>query len=149
MAPKRNGPSPAWLHPFPDLGRPRNTRNFSYLLNARERRKALLVGLSEKARQKRIVVLDSLAFPAIKTKSFVAMLKRLPVAEKKTLIVQATPDAVVTKSARNIPHVTTIAANSLNLVDVLRHDFLLVPLPSLEKMNALVPHSSTHHHGTS
>jgi len=122
--------SPIWVGGGVTFG-PRNNRNFSMRLNRKERRKAILMTLSAKAEADRILVLDALEFPEIKSKSLAAMLAKLPVKGKKTLLIQPKPEATITKSARNIPNVTTIAANSLNVLDVLRHDVLLLPQASL------------------
>ena len=43
-------------------------------------------------------------------------------------------DQTVVKSARNIPGVTVISADSLNVLAVLNHQYLLMPVQSLEKI---------------
>lgn len=127
--------SPIWVGGGVTFG-PRNNRNFSMRINKKERRKAILMTLSAKADADRILVLDKLDLPEIKSKKLAAILAKLPSKGKKTLLVQPTPEPTVIKSARNIPNITTIAANSLNVLDVLRHDVLLLPqasLPIIEK----------------
>lgn len=122
--------SPLWVGGGVTFG-PRNNRNFSVRMNKKERRKAILMTLSAKAEADRILVLETLNLPEIKTKQLATVLAKLPMKGKKTLLVQPEPEATIIKSARNIPHVTTIAANSLNVLDVLRHDQLVLPQASL------------------
>lgn len=123
--------SPLWVGGGVTFG-PRPDRNFSLRVNKKELRKALLMSLSSKAQDKKIIVLSDLSLPEIKTKTVATLFRKLPNAKKSTLLVQSKPDAKVYRSARNIDRVTTILANSLNVVDVLRHDYLVMPQSSLE-----------------
>lgn len=124
--------SPLWAGGGITFG-PRPDRNFSVAMNKKEMRKALSMVLSEKARAEHIVLMDGLAVPDGKTRQLALLLKRLPVNNARTtLIVQPTPDDAVRRSARNMQRVSTILANSLNVLDVLRHDYLLMPEASLD-----------------
>ena len=121
--------SPLWTGGGVTFG-PRNINNFSLKMNKRAKRKALLMTLSDKAAQKKIVVIDKLELPAIKSNSLIKILKKLPI-NNKILLVLSKVDQNIIKSARNVPAVTTIQANSLNTVDVLNHEFLLITKDSL------------------
>ncbi|MBI3956395.1 MAG: 50S ribosomal protein L4 [Candidatus Kerfeldbacteria bacterium] len=123
--------SPIWVGGGVAFG-PRNTRNFTMRLNRKEKRKALLMGLSVKAGEQKIIVLDKLELAAIKTKQLAAILTKLQPKQRPTLLVQSAPNAAIIKSARNLPFVTTIAANSLNIVDVLRSDCVVLPMDSVK-----------------
>lgn len=123
--------SPIWVGGGVTFG-PRSDRSFGRAINRKELRKALFMTLSEKARADHVIVLDDLAFTESKTKHMAELLKNLSLDERPTLVVQPRPDQTVVKAGRNLPHVTTILANSLNVFDVLRHDFLLLPKASLD-----------------
>lgn len=118
--------SPIWVGGGVAFG-PRNDRNFSIRINKKERRKAMLMMLSAKVSDDKLLVLEKLELPAIKTKQLAGILAKLPSKNKRTLLVQGSPKDTIVKSARNIPRVTTIAANSLNVIDILRNDYLLLP----------------------
>lgn len=77
-------------------------RSYSYKLPKKVRRLAIKSALSTKVLEENILVLQSLAFEAPKTKDFKAVLGNLSV-EKKALIVTADLDENVALSARNIP----------------------------------------------
>lgn len=117
--------SPIWKGGGVTFG-PRKDRNFSLKMNKKERQQALFMTLTDKVAQKNLVLLDALTIAAIKTKPFATMLRKLPV--KNTVLV-AIPEKSenLEKSARNIPGVTVIRANSLNVIDVLNHKTLVMP----------------------
>lgn len=133
--------SPIWVGGGVTFG-PRKNRNFVLRINKKEVRKALMMALSVKAKNDQVVLIDKLELPAIKTKTLVAALHKLPTKGKTTLLVQATQDAIIAKSARNIPTVTTIAARNLNIVDVLRHRILMLPVGALDVLTTTFAHAS-------
>ena len=91
----------------------------AYKLPKKVRRLAIKSALSSKVLEENILVLESLAFDAPKTKEFVAVLKDLSV-DTKALIVTADLDENVALSARNIPGVTVVAADGINVLDVVK-----------------------------
>jgi len=99
-------------------------------LNKKARRKALLMTLSDKARDKSIVVLDKLELTAIKTKDLLKIISKLPL-KKKILVVSPKSDLKIIKSARNLQNIKIINANSLNVVDILGYKYLLILKDSL------------------
>jgi large subunit ribosomal protein L4 len=113
---------------------PRNTRNFSKAMPKKERRAALFSSLSQKAGAKDVLALESFLLETPKTKTFVALLSKLPVA-KKYLFVISERNEVFQKSAHNIPNVNVVLANYINPYDVLHADkvcFLKDSLSTLE-----------------
>lgn len=121
--------SPIWKGGGVTFG-PRSNRNFSKKVNRKAKQKALLMTLSDKAANGKLVLLNELAFPEIKTKRFAEILAKLPV-KRTVLTVLPARDEKVVLSTRNIPGVTAIRADSLNVYDILRHDCLLMPIASL------------------
>ncbi|MBI4093264.1 MAG: 50S ribosomal protein L4 [Candidatus Kerfeldbacteria bacterium] len=122
--------SPLWKGGGVTFG-PRNTRNFSLKMNKKARQKALYMALSDKVAANRLIVIDSLELPAIKTKAFIAVMKKLPL-QPSTLVILPAADERLVKSCRNIPNVTTIRGDSLNVVDVMKHESILLPRPAVE-----------------
>ncbi len=95
------------------------------------KRKALLMCLSDRARDEKIVLIDKLEMDGFKTKKFLEILNNLPNKEKKTLLVLTNNDKKVIKSAANLPYVETTEARGLNVADVLNHNYLMIPVESL------------------
>jgi len=122
--------SPLWRGGGITFG-PTPKRVFAKKITKKEKRKALFMSLTDKVEKKCLVLLDKLKLAEVKTKKMVEILNKLFTKEKSTLIVLPKPDKVIQKSAANLPHVKTLLADSLNVVDVLKHDYLLVPTDSL------------------
>ena len=76
-------------------------------------------------------------FDAPKTKDFKGVLKALSV-ESKALIVTADLDENVALSARNIPGVTVVTADGINVLDVLNHDKLIITKAAVEKVEEVL-----------
>ena len=100
-------------------------REYRYTLNKKVRRLALKSAFSAKAKENEMIVLDALTVDTFSTKTVVNMLKAVG-ADRKALIVLATNDAKVIKSAANIPGVKTAQVNNLNVYDVLNADKFIV-----------------------
>ena len=108
-------------------------RKYGFSLPKKARRLALKSALSAKVAGGEILVLEDLHFPAPKTKEMVALLNRFNL-HRKTLIVLPAPEENVEKSARNIPGVTTMLPEELNVYDILNHDRLLFTREAVEKV---------------
>ncbi|NRD77530.1 50S ribosomal protein L4 [Bacillus sp. BRMEA1] len=112
-------------------------RSYSYKLPKKVRRLAIKSALSSKVLEENVLVLESLAFEAPKTKDFKAVLNGLSV-EKKALIVTANLDENVALSARNIPGVTVVTADGINVLDVVNHDKLIMTKAAVEKVEEVL-----------
>lgn len=112
-------------------------RSYSYSIPKKKRRLALKSVLSSKVLDNDIIVLDSLNFDAPKTKEMVKVLEALNV-DKKALIVTAELDENVAKSARNIKGMTPVAANSMNVYDLLNHNKLIITKDAIAKVEEVL-----------
>ena len=123
--------SPQWTHGGIALGP--KPRTYRYSINKKAKRVAMKSALSAKVAEGNLIVLDTLAFDEIKTKSMVNVLKALNVADK-ALVVLPAPDAVVIKSARNIEGVKTSCVNTLNVYDIVNHDKFVITKEAVNKV---------------
>ena len=112
-------------------------RSYSYKLPKKVRRLAIKSALSSKVQAENILVLESLAFEAPKTKEFKSVLNGLSV-NTKALIVTAGLEENVALSARNIPGVTVVTAEGINVLDVLNHDKLIMTKAAVEKVEEVL-----------
>ncbi|KQL52123.1 50S ribosomal protein L4 [Heyndrickxia shackletonii] len=112
-------------------------RSYSYKLPKKVRRLAIKSALSSKVLEANILVLESLSFDAPKTKEFAAVLKNLSVS-KKALVVTDGSDVNVALSARNIPGITVVEANGINVLDVVSHDQLIITKAAVEKVEEVL-----------
>ena len=123
--------SPQWRHGGVALGP--KPRSYSYSLNKKVKRLALLSALSSKVADEDIVVLDEIKTDEFKTKTIVNMLKALNV-DEKALIVLDTNDKKVIKSAANIPGIKTTQYNTLNVYDILNYDKFIIVKDAVAKI---------------
>ncbi|MDW0109993.1 50S ribosomal protein L4 [Sporosarcina aquimarina] len=112
-------------------------RSYSYKLPKKVRRLALRSALSSKVRDEEIIVLEALAFDAPKTKEFTKVLKDLSIS-KKALFVTADLDETVALSARNIPGISVVTANGINVLDLVGHDQLIVTKDAVKKIEEVL-----------
>ncbi len=122
--------SPIWKGGGVTFG-PRKNRNFSLGMNKKAKRLALFMALADKAINKKLVVLDKLELSAIKTKSFLNVISKLPL-KGTILVILPKTDHKIIKSVRNLPYAKSISADSLNVYEVVAHEFILCPQDSLK-----------------
>ena len=105
-------------------------RSYRYVLNKKVRRLALKSVLSAKAAEGRIIVVDSIAMDAIKTKAFRGFLDAVQ-CDGKAVVVTPEVNETVVKGARNIPGVLTTTAKLLNVYDILNAKYLVIDQAAL------------------
>lgn len=128
--------SPIWVGGGITFG-PRNDRNFSVKLNKKARRKALAMVLSDKVQDGKLIAVEQLKAEAGKTKTLGALLKKLPISTKKTLILVEPTNREVSTAARNLQHVTTLPINALNIVDLLKPASLVISKDGIDVLTQL------------
>ncbi len=107
-------------------------RDYSFKMNRKEKRAALLSALTSRVEDGKIIVLDELTFDEIKTKNFADVLKNLDV--DKALVVIEDTDKNVELSARNIPDVKMAKPYTINVYDILKYNTLIVTKDAVEKI---------------
>ena len=107
-------------------------RDYSFKMNKKEKRIALLSALSSKVAESKIVVLDEFKLDEIKTKKFVEVMNNLKV--ENALVVLEGENKNVVLSGRNIPTVKVSATNEINTYDVLKYTTLVVTKAAVEKL---------------
>lgn len=107
-------------------------RDYSYRVPRQVRASALRAALSSKAQAGRLIVVENLSQERPSTKGFRALLGRLGV-EGRALVVanQVNKDDAIARSCRNLPGVTLLPAQGLNVYDILKHDALVITRDAL------------------
>ena len=108
-------------------------RSYEQRLPRKMKRLALRGALTAKLGDEAIKVIDTFALEAIKTRDLAAVLGTLE-ARGRILVVAPGRDERLELSARNLPTVEIILADSLNVVDLLKADVVLIEQPSLARM---------------
>ena len=99
-------------------------RDYSFKVNKKVRSLALKMALSARLFDEKLMVVKGIELPEAKTKHFAAVAKTLGLG--KTLVVVPAEDAVLTRSARNIPGITVLSVAQLNVYDILLHPQLVL-----------------------
>jgi large subunit ribosomal protein L4 len=114
-------------------------RSYKYALNKKVRRLALRSALSARAAEGRIAVLDRLDLDAPKTKTVAAALRAAGLGVKgsdvrSVLLVTASPNEMVERSAANLGGVRVAAASALNVHAILAADRIVFTRDALERL---------------
>ena len=127
--------APQWTHGGVALGP--KPRGYSYRINRKVKRLAILSALSAKAAAGDMILVDNLSVAEYKTKTVVNMLNALGVS-KKALIVTPVVEAKLVKSAANIPGVVTTVATSVNTYDVVNADKFILSVDAAKKLEEVL-----------
>ncbi|MFH1366895.1 MAG: 50S ribosomal protein L4 [Patescibacteria group bacterium] len=125
--------SPLWKGGGVIFG-PRSNRNYTLKINKKAKRKALFMTLTDKLRNKKIIVADKLEIAKPKTKDFIALIKKFPLKDNFITILPKT-DFDIIRATNNLKITECLRADSLNVYDLLRYNFLLMPKESLAVIN--------------
>ena len=123
--------APQWTHG--GIVHAPKPRDYSYALNKKVRRLALLSALSDKVLTEDLIVLSEFKMEEYKTKTAAACLNAIG-AGKKTLVVLEDNNAFAVKSLANIPGVKTAQVNTINTYDIVNADKLVIVKGAVEKI---------------
>ena len=101
-------------------------RDYSFKLNHKVKQLARRSALSLRAKQDQLIVLDTLAFEAPKTKAMVDVLAKLNITGKKVLFVLPENNDVVLKSARNLERTNVVTVGELNTYAIMNSNALVL-----------------------
>ena len=109
-------------------------RDYSKKQNRKERRLALKSALSHKFNDNEVIVMEELTFTTPKTKEMMTLLNTLKIADKKVLFIVDDFTENVILASRNIPNVALIAANELNVLDLVNSDVVVFTSEAIKKI---------------
>ena len=112
-------------------------RSYRQKMPRKMRRQALRSVLTVKASDAQVMVLDALDMSKPKTKDVLGILQNLGV-DSSALLLLPQRDEAILRSVRNLPEVRTLVAQYLNVRDLLKYDYILMPLASLEVIEGIL-----------
>jgi large subunit ribosomal protein L4 len=112
-------------------------RKYTKKMPRKMRRLALRSALSAKAAEERIIVLDTIDFDGPKTRSMVDTLENLSV-DGSAVILLPERNENVELSAGNLPDVKTLRAHYLNVRDLLKYDYVIIPTGALSVVEEIL-----------
>ena len=111
---------------------PPKYRSYDLKLTKKTRRAAMKSVLSQKVRDGQLKVLDAFELSEVKTKTALGALSTL--GADKALVIDIAGNTNLKLSVRNLEHHKFLAAEGLNIFDVLKFDHLLVTKSALEQI---------------
>jgi large subunit ribosomal protein L4 len=127
--------SPLWRHGGTVHGP--TPRSYAYAFPRRKRAGALRVALSQKHRDGRMVVIDQLALESHRTKAFVTRIAVLGV-QGSVLVLDEPVARNLELAVRNLPDWKVGLASGVNIVDLLRHDWLVLTEAGARKLEEIL-----------
>jgi large subunit ribosomal protein L4 len=106
-------------------------RDYSFKLNKKVIRKSKFIAISEKFKNKKIIVIEDMTFEKPKTKKALGILENLKIAEKKVLLVLENLNNSTAKSFKNIESVLISSSKGLSTYNILVADYLVFTKNSL------------------
>lgn len=129
--------SPNWVGGGIVFG-PSSERNFHVKINKKAKRQALLMAISDKLAEKKLLVVDEIKAATPKTKVVALMMTKLPV-EKTVLLITHGSQPGLMRMVRNLQNVKMVGVNAVGLLDVLAYRsvvFTKDAIPAFEKLLA-------------
>jgi large subunit ribosomal protein L4 len=112
-------------------------RSYRQKMPRKMRRQALRSALSVKTAESQVVLLDALEMAEPRTKEMLGILQNLGV-DSSALILLPQRDEAILRSVSNLPKVRTLVAQYLNVRDLLKYNYILMPLASLEVIEGIL-----------
>jgi len=122
--------SPLWKGGGVTFG-PTTERNFKLKINKKMAQKAFLTALSGKARDNEILILDDLKLSAPKTKEMAKVIKNFSQI-KNALLIMPESNENVKRAGNNLPNLGIININNLNILDVLKYQYVILTKSGIE-----------------
>lgn len=108
-------------------------RSYVYTINKKAKKAALRAVLSIRAREHRLLIIDSLELERVKTRSVVTMLASLNA--ERALVIDAAENEKLSLSMGNLVKAKYLAREGLNVYDVLNHETLLMTAAVASQLN--------------
>lgn len=108
-------------------------RSYKYTIPKKVRRLAMKSALSTKFNDNNLIVMESIVFDEIKSKNMVKLLKAINVSDS-ALLVMDDKNINVEKSTRNIQGIKMARVNTINVLDLLKFNKLILTKSAAEKI---------------
>jgi large subunit ribosomal protein L4 len=126
--------SPLWkgggtiFGPFP--------RDYSFSLPKKAKQVALRAALTLKRQEEKLILLEDFPLDGFKTRQVQEVLKRFKVED--ALIVTDEKRLLLERSARNIPKIQVLQYESLNVYDILKHEYLILLSSAVQRIQGVL-----------
>ena len=110
-------------------------RDYSFSIPKKMKHAALRSALSLKRQEGKLILLEDFPLEGFKTRQVLEVLKKFNVED--ALIVTDDKHLFLERSARNLPGIDVLRCDSLNVYDILNHEYLILLSPAVEKIEGV------------
>ncbi len=133
--------SPLWIGGGITFG-PRKDRNFKQNINQKMKQKALLMVLSDKAKNNSLAILENLEMKEFKTRTINSLIKALETkvwqnSRRSVLLINDDRSETLKYSSRNLADVEIINLENINILDLLHFRNLVISQSGLKKLEQI------------
>jgi len=114
-------------------------RDYSYKMNAKEKKNALKSALSRRVKEGHLVLLNNLAIDDAKTKALAAKVSQMGI-EGKALIVDTMENTNLVLASRNNPKLRLVDALNVNVYDVVNSPYIVLSQDALQRLTEALGH---------
>jgi len=108
-------------------------RDYSYKMNTKEKKAALKSALSQRVKEGKLVIVDSMSVDEVKTKSFAQKVAAIGV-EGKALLIDTMENTNVVLASRNNPKLNFVDALHVNVYDVVNSRYIVLSQAALDRL---------------
>ena len=108
-------------------------RDYSYKMNAKEKKNALKSALSQRVKEGKLVLLNDLAVDESKTKALAMKVAKIGV-EGKALLVDSFENTNAILASRNNPKILFVDAKNVNVYDVVNSRYIVLSQDALARL---------------
>ena len=112
-------------------------RDYSFKMNAKEKKNALKSALSQRVKEGKLVLVADLSVDESKTKAFAAKIAAIGV-EGKALVVDSLENTNAVLASRNNPKVLFVDAGSVNVYDVVNSRYIVLSQAALDRLTEVL-----------
>lgn len=128
--------SPLWIGGGITFG-PRNVQNFKLRFPQKMRQAAIRMALTQKVNDKKLIIVDEISLDKVSTKEAVQFLTKLPIDQGSILVVIPEMNANLELSTANLSYLKIMRLTNINLLDIMKYDYLLTTTKGLEGLQGL------------
>ncbi len=114
-------------------------RDYSYKMNAKEKKNALKSALSRRVKEGHLVLLSDLAVNEAKTRVLAEKVANIGI-EGKALIVDTMENTNLVLASRNNPKLRLVDALSVNVYDVVNNPYIVLSQEALQRLTEALGH---------
>ena len=108
-------------------------RDYSYKMNAKEKKNALKSALSRRVKEGHLVLLNNLSIDEAKTKALAEKVSQMGI-EGKALIVDTMENTNLVLASRNNPKLRLVDALNVNVYDVVNSPYIVLSQDALQRL---------------